>query len=313
MISICFCIKPIAQAPQAIPFQATARNANGVLLPNKTVSLRFTIHDATTYGTTVYQETQSVITNAQGLFLTNIGQGNVVSGVSLATINWSVNSKFIQIEMDTTNTGKVYRDIGTQQMLSVPYALSARRADSCNNAINAVSANNGIPVGTVIANASNNIPLGWLICNGKAVNRKAYNALFASIGTTYGLADGIDSFNVPDYRGMFLRGMDLGAGNDPDTASRVALSKSTMITGGSVGTVQLDGFQGHFHKVRIGSRTGSYYATGTSIPHDFSNIDCPQIIGMQAGEVMNDGVNGTPRTSSETRPKNVYVNYIIKY
>ncbi len=281
-----------SQAPQAIPFQATARNANGVLLPNKTVSLRFTIHDANSFGTTVYQETQSAMTNAQGLFLANIGQGNVVSGV-FANINWSVNTKFIQIELDTTNTGTVYRDIGTQQMLSVPYALNAKTAD------------NGSPTGTVTANASKIIPSGWLLCNGQAVSRATYSSLFTSIGTTYGKGDGSTTFNVPDYRGMFLRGVDAGAGNDPDTASRVAQGTGTALSGGNLGTVQSDAFMIHKHNgnMKLGAEPLNGGARGNSAAGNHGAVSPSWIsteLVMAAGQ------------SQETRPKNVYVNYIIK-
>ena len=325
----------MAQAPQAIPFQATARNANGVLLPNKTVSLRFTIHDATTYGTTVYQETQSVITNAQGLFLTNIGQGNVVSGVSLATINWSVNSKFIQIEMDTTNTGKVYRDIGTQQMLSVPYALNARRADSCNNAINAVRADNGVPVGTVEAYMGTTAPSGWMLCQGAALSRTTYAALFAVIGTSSGNGDGSTTFNVPDLRGRFLRGYDSTSVTDVDAASRTA-NLSGGASGNAIGTYQSDVFGQHDHFTSISgtyynsSENGGYFRQSNDFKRNKFNSSMLDDYyfydpngngfnqyygGFADAGVSNVRANAYPGSfsgGSETRPKNVTVNYIIK-
>ncbi len=297
----------MAQAPLAIPFQGVVRNANNVLIGNKTISVRFSIHNGFSFGNIIYREWQTTVTNTQGLFVLNVGQGNAEIG-QFSSINWSDSTKFMQVEIDTTNSKSVWRDIGTQQMLSVPYALSARKADS---------ASNGVPVGTVIANASNNVPFGWLICNGKAVNRKAYNALFASIGTTYGLADGIDSFNVPDYRGMFLRGMDLGAGNDPDTTSRVAPVNSTSINGGNIGTFQADAFQGHLHDpqpnniLALGNSYGSngiFRGSHTAINNSISTYTNGGTIS-----IYTDNSNGKPRTASESRPKNVYVNYIIKY
>ena len=112
-----------AQSPQAIPYQAVARDNAGNPIANQAVSLRFTIHDATATGTIVYQETQSKTTNPLGLFTANIGEGSVVSGTFL-TINWASGSKFMQVEMDAAD-GFAYTDMGTQQMLSVPYALQA--------------------------------------------------------------------------------------------------------------------------------------------------------------------------------------------
>ena len=62
------------------------------------------------------------------------------------------------------------------------------------------------PIGTIIAVSHNSIPDGYLSCNGQAVSRTEYSALFDLIGTTYGAGDGSTTFNLPDLRGEFLRG-----------------------------------------------------------------------------------------------------------
>jgi len=111
------------QVPQSVPYQAVARNSSGNLIANQNVSLRFSIHDATSGGTVVYQETQSVTTNAYGLFSVNIGTGTPVIG-TFSGINWGTNAKFTKVEIDPTG-GTNYIDMGTQQMMSVPYALYA--------------------------------------------------------------------------------------------------------------------------------------------------------------------------------------------
>jgi hypothetical protein len=113
-----------AQAPQSIPYQAVARNAAGNLIAGRNVALRFTIHDVTSGGTVVYRETQSTGTNALGLFSVNIGAGTPVTG-TFAGINWGSGAKFAQVEIDTAN-GSNYVDMGTQQLMSVPYALYAQ-------------------------------------------------------------------------------------------------------------------------------------------------------------------------------------------
>jgi hypothetical protein len=118
------CINLKAQVPQAIPYQAVARDTAGNLIINQSISLRFSIHDSTAGGTVVYQETQSKTTNALGLFVANIGEGIIVNG-TFSAINWANGNKFIQVEMDATGSTN-YTDMGTQQMLSVPYALFAK-------------------------------------------------------------------------------------------------------------------------------------------------------------------------------------------
>ncbi len=142
-----------AQAPQAIPYQAVARDNSGNLIINQTVSLRFTIHDATAGGTIVYLETQSKTTNSLGLFTANIGEGTVVSG-TFAAINWSSGSKFMQVEMDATG-GTNYTDMGTQQMLSVPYALNAANGNFTRAGNDISNSNSGnVGIGTITPAAS---------------------------------------------------------------------------------------------------------------------------------------------------------------
>ena len=112
-----------AQAPQGIPYQAVARDVNGGLLASQNIALQFSIHDGNATGPVVYQETQNVTTNTLGLFSVNLGQGTAVSG-TLATVNWGSGDKFLQVEMDPAG-GTSYTDMGTTQLMSVPYALYA--------------------------------------------------------------------------------------------------------------------------------------------------------------------------------------------
>lgn len=135
-----------AQSPQAIPYQAIARDANGNPLPNQPISLQFSIHDATINGTIVYQETQSVNTNQFGLFICNLGSGIPIVG-TLATVNWGSDLKFLQVEMDPLG-GTSYTDMGTTQLMSVPYALYAQNSHSWSLNGNAGTDPNAQQLGT---------------------------------------------------------------------------------------------------------------------------------------------------------------------
>lgn len=117
-----------AQSPQAIPYQAVIRNANGNILQNQLVGVRFSIRDSITSGTIMYQETYSIKTNSQGLINLNIGQGTVVTGI-FSSINWASNNKFIQTDIDISG-GTNYTTLGTSQFLSVPFALFSSKAAS---------------------------------------------------------------------------------------------------------------------------------------------------------------------------------------
>jgi hypothetical protein len=132
-----------SQIPQGIPYQAAARNANGQILANTQVLLRFSIIDSIANGTMVYQETHNLTTNSMGLFSTNIGMGSAVIG-TFNTINWGQNFKFLKVELDTSALGNNYIDMGTQQMMSVPYALYAGNYSvNTNNSNSLFNTNHG--------------------------------------------------------------------------------------------------------------------------------------------------------------------------
>lgn len=101
-----------------------------------------------------------------------------------------------------------------------------------------VSANmEQVPVGTIVPYAGPNIPAGWLVCDGNAVSRTTYQQLYSAVGTSWGSGDGSSTFNLPDLRGRFTRGIDGGTGRDPDAGSRSA-SNGGGNTGNLVGSVQ---------------------------------------------------------------------------
>jgi hypothetical protein len=115
-----------AQPPAHIPYQAIARDAAGNAVLNQNIGLRFSIHDQTITGTVVWQEAQTVLSGPLGVVVTSLG-----SVSDLSTVNWAQGDKFLQVEMDITG-GTNYSDMGTQQMMSVPYALYAGQAGQAN-------------------------------------------------------------------------------------------------------------------------------------------------------------------------------------
>jgi uncharacterized protein (TIGR02145 family) len=112
-----------SQTPYSIPYQAIIRNAFGNIISSQPVKLRFSIHDSIASGSIVFSETHTLSTNGQGLVNINIGQGSVQTG-AFVSINWGKNAKFIQIELDAQNNN-TFIDLGTTQLMSVPYALYA--------------------------------------------------------------------------------------------------------------------------------------------------------------------------------------------
>jgi microcystin-dependent protein len=88
-----------------------------------------------------------------------------------------------------------------------------------------------MPSGMVMYFANSTAPAGWLECSGTAVSRTTYSGLFTAIGTLYGAGDGSTTFNLPDARGMFLRGW---ATNSTTAAVVTGAIATTTLTVSSV-------------------------------------------------------------------------------
>lgn len=115
-----------AQAPQKFSYQAVVRDAGNNLMSNHSVGVQISILQGSATGVAVYVETQNTTTNANGLMTLEIGAGAVVSG-SFVTIDWADGPYFLKTETDPDGADN-YTIEGTQQLLSVPYALYAGSA-----------------------------------------------------------------------------------------------------------------------------------------------------------------------------------------
>ena len=112
-----------AQAPSGFTYQSVLRDANNDLIINTAVGTQISILQTTAGGTAVYVETHAETTNANGLLTLQVGAGTVVIG-TFGGIDWSAGPYFIKSETDPAG-GTNYTITGTQQMMSVPYALYA--------------------------------------------------------------------------------------------------------------------------------------------------------------------------------------------
>ena len=144
---------------------------------------------------------------------------------------------------------------------------------------------NGNPVGQIIYVALSSAPTGYLKANGAAVSRTTYAALFAAIGTTFGVGDGSTTFNVPDLRGEFIRGWDDSRGVD---SSR------------TLGSAQADDFKSHVHTLNyeVPFRNGDTDRGGGSSLFSLDDAVTPTTLA----------TGGT-----ETRPRNVALLACIKF
>jgi len=239
--------------------------------------------------------------------------------------------------------------VGRSKLGAVPYAGEAGRAAGAAGALQDqldTLAAHTVPVGGVLPYAGEAAPPGWLLCNGAEVSRDEHAALLAAIGTAHGAGDGATTFNLPDYRGRFLRGVDDRAGRDPDSELRVAAGDGGN-GGDAVGSVQESAIQGHGH-VGTGHTHGGTAAsagahvhqiprnTGPPGPrgqliqmpdgdagHQCTDVTrCPSA-GAHAHQIQTDSASvtvGEPvalpeaalSISAEPRPPNAYVHWIIK-
>lgn len=168
------------------------------------------------------------------------------------------------------------------------------------------------PPGSIIAYTMATAPIGWLVCDGSAVNRVIYAALFSVIGTTFGSGDSQFTFNLPDYRGAFLR----GSGSGPNGFS-----------GPDTNNYQADATRSHTHTANVNDPGHSH--TQSTINDDFNNsgtyanfstpsfaqqdgsgsITWPNVNSNTTGITVS--INNTG--STETRPYNYGVVWLIKY
>lgn len=189
-------------------------------------------------------------------------------------------------------------DVATVDSTGVSVSTAPTAGDNLTNKTY-VDARN--PTGEIKMWSTNTAPAGYLECNGAAVSRATYAALFAVIGTTWGVGDGSTTFNVPDLRGEFVRGWDHGKGTD---------------TGRAFASSQDDAIENHVHP----GNTTSSSATVTGIQEGQSNVNTTgagaRII---PGGSMSLTIPALPFTTSnntgggtETRPRNIAIMYIIK-
>ena len=117
-----------SQTPEAFKYQSVVRNNLGLPLINQAVNFRITVLKGGISGLEVYGETHLTSTNEFGLVSLEIGVGTPVAG-QFSNINWADGPYFLKTELDI-NAGNNFQEMGTIQLLSVPFALHAKTAES---------------------------------------------------------------------------------------------------------------------------------------------------------------------------------------
>ena len=282
-------------------YQAVVRNADGILLANSDVTLRISLYPGQSATSPTWVETHKAHTDVSGCFGITVGKGTRESSSVAANfkdVNFGAVYYWMKIEIQE---GSNFREVSFAQLPSSPYSEVAYNA--------------AIPAGMIVpfAGPSENIPAGWLLCDGSAVSRSEYISLYNAIGVAWGEGDGGSTFNLPDLRGMFLRGVSGDSGNDEDAETRGMLVDNGGNTGTNVGSYQGDAIR------NITGQIGGFDAYSIINPN--TNGAFYAVSGKYKGNEGTDKDNGVVRmdvsrvvpVGADNRPKNVYVTYIIKY
>ena len=134
ILAMLFSFAAFAQSPQGISYQAVATNTQGEPISNESIAVRFSILQGNPTGSIVYSEDHTTSTDSFGMFNLNIGTGTAgdefVDGIQ--SLSWGQSPHFLKVDLDVGASG-TYVTLGTQQMMSVPYALYALKSGESTN------------------------------------------------------------------------------------------------------------------------------------------------------------------------------------
>ncbi len=295
--------------------------------------------------TVEYCEQTKAMTNAFGEFSLEFGTDPMLlcpPQKQMSEVPWHTGDKWVDIRFQT-NAGAPFIPIATFKLTSVPYAFASRTSERTIGIETTGAATgqvlkydgqkfkpdtdktgDGIPVGTIMpfAGPASKVPTGWFLCNGDTLNRATFGALFGVIGNYWGPGNGVSTFTLPDLRGQFLRGVSYASNADIDKNNRIP--SATGLSSNEVGSRQEDAtalpkndFTGvtssaGAHQHDIPRTTGDPALT---TPLSYLGDQGDNLADCKTKEAGNHThtVQITGNGDRETRPKNVYVNYIIKW
>lgn len=128
LLAFLFTIVAFAQVPDRMSYQTVVRNSDGILVTSADISVQISIFKGNKNSDAIYTEVHKTVTNTNGLASFNIGNG-IVSKGTFGEIDWINGPYFIETSTDPRG-GSNYEIVGVSELLSVPYALSARTAEN---------------------------------------------------------------------------------------------------------------------------------------------------------------------------------------
>ena len=279
-------------------YQAVVRGVDGFVLPlpKDSVKLRFSLMPGQQATQASWVETHNVMPDVYGTVGVTVGKGKKDGGVAaeFKDVNFAAVYYWLKVEINENGN---YRELSYTQLTSVPYAEVA-------------TIGIGIPAGTILAFGGDfdKIPAGWLLCDGREISRSEYANLYNAIETAWGHGNNSTTFNIPDCRGLFLRGVAGNTLNDPDVAARLP-QKEGGNSSNKVGSIQGDAIR-NITGAWGGGYSGTPFANGA-----FGQSGGTSVANWDSGSrpAFDFDASRVVPTGHDNRPKNVYVNYIIKY
>jgi microcystin-dependent protein len=176
------------------------------------------------------------------------------------------------------------------------------------------------PPGSIIAYIGSNDPKGWLICEGRSLSRTTYSNLFSVISTKYGAGDGSTTFNLPNFQGAFLRGSGNQSKNFNGTTityqgtsvDNIGQSHATQVHNHTATSND----SGHSHYIaqdNLGGGAAERLTYGGGVGDHFENGTQTGYANITTTVNNSSSIGGIITNSTETRPFNFGVNWIIKY
>ena len=231
-----------------------------------------------------------------------LNENTLKTALSLQSLRSALASVYTKSETDTAIDDRLNFLVGSApQNLDTLYEIAQRLGEDDSKIaqiLDLIASKVVAPIGSIHAYAGSVVPANHIVCDGSILSRSAYASLYSVIGDTFGAGDGLTTFKIPDLRGEFIRGFDAGRGVD---FSRVLGSSQTDTIQNFTGVIQIV-------KSMVNAVSGVFTASVAS-----SQPYC----GTSASSGVNHNVslslaNGGVRTSLETRPRNIALNYIIR-
>jgi microcystin-dependent protein len=230
---------------------------------------------------------------------------NFYNAISGSVGNFAVNGN-LSVTGTTALTGATSLTTGSiSGVITAPTAAAG--TNTTQIATTAFVLANGVPTGGLIMWSTGTAPNGFLLCTGTAVSRTTYAALFAIVGTTFGVGDGSTTFNLPNYTNRMPYGTTVGATGG--TADAVVVSHNHSFTGNALGN--------HSHTTTFNQTSKSNNATPymLSNPYIGENLQGSVALpttdtsaGTPSGSISTEGVSGT----NANLPPYLGINFIIK-